>query len=598
ALSPDGRYLALAGPLTLTVYDLATMTELWQTDMRGLRLTDVIFSFDGAQVISSHQEASIGVVIRDTLTGQLERVVDRQDFGASSVSSEPDGPGLALSGANTPTLINSTTGAALWRGENSTFDVAFHPSGDQIAAIFSDGDAALFDATTGELTQKLRRFPFASGRLRWSQDGRYLTAEAILGSEIALWSFAPDGGNMLVGTFLGSAVAWLPDQNLMWVGLDAGSIVQRAPEQADVTPLGMNAGAGVRHLALSADGSILVAANETGRVQIWDANTRSLDGTIDTFYAPDLRTMDLSNDQIVAGTDTGQVITWPLDGPPQPIIREGHSVPVRDVRFSPDGSIIASLGWDGRVVLWPVNGLLPLEVITVDTVAERLRNAGANSFDIVGMMRTERISFMGWGPNNQSLWLATPSAVVYLDAAGGASILNAPSPISAMDTDLIQGVPSAVIGTSESETLFIVRPDPFERITEVPNDDDDEADYAVQFVRWTDDGRRVATLTERGLTIWSTQGGRLYNTDRPLRQPLLWIDDTIWGVDTSAGTPTITVIPLDQPVTDEAFSPEIVLSGHIDRVTDLMLSPQGGQILSASEDGTILVWTLPEIDAP
>ncbi len=54
---------------------------------------------------------------------------------------------------------------------------------------------------------------------------------------------------------------------------------------------------------------------------------------------------------------------WKLDGTELATLR-GHSSAVRGVNFSPDGTFLASVGEDSKLVLWNLPRILKLDLLT------------------------------------------------------------------------------------------------------------------------------------------------------------------------------------------------------------------------------------------
>jgi WD40 repeat protein len=77
----------------------------------------------------------------------------------------------------------------------------------------------------------------------------------------------------------------------------------------------------------------------------------------------------------------------------------------------------------------------------------------------------------------------------------------------------------------------------------------------------------------------------------------------LWQVDVTRGdTPQTTLSPTDTTTSQVSSEPQmqiraaLVLLGHEAPITRAIFSPQGNWIASASEDGVILVWSIPGTD--
>ena len=72
--------------------------------------------------------------------------------------------------------------------------------------------------------------------------------------------------------------------------------------------------------------------------------------------------------KLASASDDNEVIVWdPNTGTPLHTL-EGHWDLVRAVQFSPDGSKLASASRDNNVIVWDLNTTLPIQTIDVKTL--------------------------------------------------------------------------------------------------------------------------------------------------------------------------------------------------------------------------------------
>ncbi len=116
----------------------------------------------------------------------------------------------------------------------------------------------------------------------------------------------------------------------------------------------------IRHVAFSPDGKLIAAGRCSNQVRIWDTGTgkqtqllRGRAGwALAVAFSPDGKTLATTN------WDDGTLGLWDLAGGKERLVLSRHKNPeVHHVAFSPDGKLVASVGYDGTVRLWdPATG--------------------------------------------------------------------------------------------------------------------------------------------------------------------------------------------------------------------------------------------------
>jgi len=369
--SPDGSQLASAGDDNVRVWDVVSGAAVhildsgpvwsvrWSPD--GLRLATV--SHSGNRFSYAGQDAAVW----DVVSG--ERVLVLEGVG-SACEWSPDSSQLAWSGR----LWDAMSGACvlvLETAENSYPEERFlwSPDGSSLARADGVNEVRVWDAVSGACVLV---FPSRTGSVRWSPDGSQLAFDA------RVWDLAQRAWVFAVERGIG-APSWSPDGSRL-----VCEVAGRGPAMYDAVSGAflhvLKDKPAIGGVLWSPDGKRLAGTDGT-KVQVWDAVSGVCVIVLEDHFKQELRETRALGEK---GTKLFNV-----------------TKKVLSVRWSPDGSRLATAGEDQTVRVWnrTMNqgefNVEPRGVDNVELVGESLR------FQI--LQRDRLCQLCGAGPNDEVL---------------------------------------------------------------------------------------------------------------------------------------------------------------------------------------------------
>lgn len=305
---------------------------------------------------------------------------------ALAVAWSPDGQWFAVASSigvwlyEVPTLLANPNAVPLALPTTApVLDVAFSPSEPMVAAALGDGSILLWAWQHGEPARRLNAYEEVAHSLAFTMDGTQLVTigENGLGARdhvARVWEVASlslvrdliDPSNL----YPINALALSPNGQLLALADDGGSI--------HLWQLATGAKIGsweahfwqIRDLAFGANSEWLISGATDEEVRGWNvatfarmaALTYQAGGSVEAVaVSPDgTRTASLTNEPQLH-------IAFASGGLQSVVTLAGKSGIVRDVAFSSDGRLLATVGGDGatHVQLWDMEGVNPVEKVAV-----------------------------------------------------------------------------------------------------------------------------------------------------------------------------------------------------------------------------------------
>ncbi|GJM21981.1 MAG: hypothetical protein DHS20C15_18960 [Planctomycetota bacterium] len=546
-VSPDGqRVLSASWVGELDLWDAATGQRLARFDPGESAATDVLFSADSTQLVIASGDGQVRLLgaSNGALLGSLE-----PPEGATRRA--PEITRLARAASSDLVVAGRDDGRVLaWRLDTGNpyalprphaqeiTDLALSHDGSLLVSASRDRTVALIDVVAGELLDTL-----------YDYDSEVL---AVAHSPVAeRFASAEEAGVVRVYS-VGSQV---PEHEF--------DVAPEVPTRLLFTP----------------DGAQLVAGMASGNLRVWDAWTgRELDRMLGHDDGVSALCSTPDGLRILSGSLDGALLSWDLSWGAAQTQLMGHTDSVRSLAAAA-GRRLLSASWDGRARLWDSGALLSLGVGDLPGgggAAVALSNSGTlAAAGLNDASRHQDFPLIVWkvsdtgelAEHRRLLGHQEPIHAVSFESSGRL-LASASDDRSARVWDVERGALTRTLEGHGSRVRDVVFHPSRPWIATASFDE------SVRI--WSlDDGAQLLALHDhtRGvLSVTFSPDGRWLASAGEDRQVLIY---------------------------DTKDTPQLVarLQGHRGVVNDLAFHPSGERLASASSDGSVRIWSVPEGNA-
>lgn len=493
--------------------------------------------------------------------------------------------------------------------------VSFSADGKTLASGSADKTMRLWDITTGQP----RGTPLGGDAdqvvaIALSPDGKQIASSSADGT-LHLWDIATDQPRSIPVGGLVTAVAFSRDGKILASATADEGMLRLwdvSTGEARSAPFGDEYTRLPNSVALSSDGSTLVAGSGAGALQLWDASTgRARFDPLKEHMGPVLRVAFSPDDNLLASGSSDKTIRiWDVTtGKPRGVLR-GHNAWVTSIAF-PDSATLVSGSDDKTVRLWDADTDKrrsgPPEVLETKATAFAFSPSDGNVLVVGSSNGTLRVWDMRTGELRTDTEKAHATGVETVAfSPDGSTFASGSLDNTVRLWNTATGEPRGgpleggrVYGevgmafSSDNKTLMSRGRDWTVRLWDVATgkarDDltrkkDDPVLVAVSL-----DGKiELSAGTDRTLRLWDAMTGeRRAALPKELTGPVSAAAFSPDGKTLATGSQDATVRLWDTATGQPRGR---ALEGHEGRVAELSFSPDGKILASGSDDDTLRLW--------
>jgi len=377
AFSPDGTY-ALSGSIdkTIKLWDASTGREIRTFSGSASRVTSIAVSPDGRYAVSGDEDRANNLKLWDIRTGKLIRSFSGLEGGMgahTALAFTPDGKHLLSGGGmdNTLQLWDVSSGREIRKYSGTTAPVtsiaiAVTPDGKYVVSGSWDNSVTYTENPDGTSNRISAKSTDNTIRVWEIATGRQVNAFHNSGGWVSTIAITPDGRHVISGQFEDSARMWeiATGRQVKVFDMNGVSSIAISPDGKyalfgcvmEMRLWDIKAGreikafkgheGWVRSIAFSPDGKYALAGDDSTTPKLWDIasgrQVRAFGG--DTNQVASVALSPDGNHMVMAQSP-GLLNTWDI-ATAQQLGKLKHTLGIRTLSISSDGSRVAAGGWD------------------------------------------------------------------------------------------------------------------------------------------------------------------------------------------------------------------------------------------------------------
>lgn len=569
SLSADARLLACLTEDDVSLWELASLTQLWSKPVPAVRV---------------HFNEKAGELILFGVGIENRAITLNIKDGGLLYTVEGISPGkfiLAKDGSEFLTLMHER----IYRGSEMI----------PIGRICADDNPS---STGHALSGGRYAFICPDNLIKIYKDGEYLSS--------TLLDLPDDFGNNANTAALSS------DERYLVVGSLKGSVALVDLQRVAVVHVSQTDLGGIEHLAMSPDGRILAISGEREGVWLWHLESGNAMGRLPSKRVHQLRFT--SNEELIILED--QHRRWFLPKALQPSKFVAPSG-ISSLAFSPDSTKVVAGDGKGNAHVWSIQGerrkiAVPHQTeqlgVTKDCaftpdgkylVATTMRTAGVQSyrtddweysgtlepgkwsesfpfFRRIGALRGGLVYGLGYNPSGPDVWR--------MGEEGTLEHLRVPGRMFWEGESNHAG--SAAVILDDEDRVYRLTDEPVLEVVTVWK--------GLVAADISNDAKRIALATRHAIAVVSSKNGEVMRTIDDTGAIVLDVsfsaDDRLLAVGLTSGEARIF-----SAQTGELLA---VLAGHNERVATVDFSPDGRWLATGSWDASLYLWSMAALEAP